>query len=678
MFSLKQDAITVSRLRIKGSTGDPLAARLRVENLFSAWTPNSYGLPRSAIVYIDRLHDPLPNALRLHDGSLHLPQTWEKAVEVALNQLIATAARPRDGLVRSSASAVIFADQAEWLACLASDWCEGRLATNWWWQSLLKGGDTALQIVKRQWRNSPEYVPAAMQYLSRRKNAIAFVSAFSDGEARDLLQSVTRSFALKDLSSLLDQFSPGDTPLPITQQCAPGGLPVTVKEDKSDQSPTSLYAPWHEWIAEIETRQLGPEQKLFLGVALMVLCAPAKVRTSRFAAEVQQWQHEITFQDTRGAPNVSDRPTTAYMSTAEDEPRTTPGQKSDSSVDSIFRVSSGGRQSAIGFSKTQPSIDQSHTFTDTQPESALPPALNQTEPGPDAKLQSAVIQTISAPTEIDRFEDVATGSGSFAKLETQINTNYGGLFYLINLSLYLGLYGDFTTPLARGLALNIWDFVALLGRELIGHRVQSDPVWSLLARLAARDALTQPGDDFEPDDEWRIPEEWLAPYSTEIPFLWTTAGERLRLFHPNRFVVIDVPLLPGNLSDHLGQLKREMSAYRSLEFRVSSFELREDPVLKKELETPNSKLETSSQVAVWLDRLLPYIRARLQLALGCDDSESLLRIVFEHRARVFVTAAHVDVEFSLAELPIEIRLSGLDRDPGWVPAAGRVIKFHYQ
>ena len=26
----------------------------------------------------------------------------------------------------------------------------------------------------------------------------------------------------------------------------------------------------------------------------------------------------------------------------------------------------------------------------------------------------------------------------------------------------------------------------------------------------------------------------------------------------------------------------------------------------------------------------------------------------------------------------EIRMAGLDRDPGWVPAAGRVISFHFE
>jgi hypothetical protein len=31
----------------------------------------------------------------------------------------------------------------------------------------------------------------------------------------------------------------------------------------------------------------------------------------------------------------------------------------------------------------------------------------------------------------------------------------------------------------------------------------------------------------------------------------------------------------------------------------------------------------------------------------------------------------------LATLPIELRIAGLDRDPGWIPSAGRSISFHF-
>jgi hypothetical protein len=45
--------------------------------------------------------------------------------------------------------------------------------------------------------------------------------------------------------------------------------------------------------------------------------------------------------------------------------------------------------------------------------------------------------------------------------------------------------------------------------------------------------------------------------------------------------------------------------------------------------------------------------------------------------RVTTTPAHLDVHFSLAAHPIDIRMAGLDRDPGWIPAAGRHVAFHF-
>ena len=51
------------------------------------------------------------------------------------------------------------------------------------------------------------------------------------------------------------------------------------------------------------------------------------------------------------------------------------------------------------------------------------------------------------------------------------------VFYLVNLALHLGLYSD-----DDNLALSPWDFVALVGRALLGDAAaDDDPVWPLLA-----------------------------------------------------------------------------------------------------------------------------------------------------------------------------------------------------
>ena len=61
-------------------------------------------------------------------------------------------------------------------------------------------------------------------------------------------------------------------------------------------------------------------------------------------------------------------------------------------------------------------------------------------------------------------------------------------------------------------------------------------------------------------------------------------------------------------------------------------------------------------------------------ALAVDDPP---RFLIARAGRVTITPVHLDVWFSLASHPIEIRRAGLDRDPGWMPAAGRHVAFHF-
>jgi hypothetical protein len=77
-------------------------------------------------------------------------------------------------------------------------------------------------------------------------------------------------------------------------------------------------------------------------------------------------------------------------------------------------------------------------------------------------------------------------------------------------------------------------------------------------------------------------------------------------------------------------------------------------------------------------RVAAYARARLALALALDDPGRLADVLLRHPARVFLSGAAVDVVFSLADLPIAVRIAGLDRDPGWIPAAGRDVRFGFE
>ena len=169
-----------------------------------------------------------------------------------------------------------------------------------------------------------------------------------------------------------------------------------------------------------------------------------------------------------------------------------------------------------------------------------------------------------------------------ATTETQAETArtvFGGIFYLLNAALALELYADFTRPRGKNLDLSPWDWLAQIGQVWFGDEFASDPVWGVLARLAARE-------EGEP--------------------------------------------VPG--------------------------------------------LSTEDR---WLREQAEALETRLHRALDVEDVSALRDFVCRHRARVEVTQSVVDVYFILTELPLDLRIAGLDRDPGWIPAAGRSVHFHF-
>jgi hypothetical protein len=93
---------------------------------------------------------------------------------------------------------------------------------------------------------------------------------------------------------------------------------------------------------------------------------------------------------------------------------------------------------------------------------------------------------------------------------------------------------------------------------------------------------------------------------------------------------------------------------------------------------PGEGFNPPGGLEAWLDELVPRLDARLRLALGLAPQDDLPGLLLRRRAQVHVTETHVDVVSLLETLPVAIRLAGLDRDPGWVAAAGRFIAFHFE
>ncbi|MER5519425.1 hypothetical protein [Streptomyces sp. NPDC002763] len=60
------------------------------------------------------------------------------------------------------------------------------------------------------------------------------------------------------------------------------------------------------------------------------------------------------------------------------------------------------------------------------------------------------------------------------------------------------------------------------------------------------------------------------------------------------------------------------------------------------------------------------------------DRHRLTPEVFARPGTLVIGRTHVDVVLGLHQIDLAARSSGLDQDPGWVPALGRIIAFHYE
>ena len=532
---------TILRLRVfdrEGSDLDPLALRGRLENVLSDVSLEPR-LPPSATLFIRKLDDPLPGSIQLDSPHARAPHAWRHAFQRRFDQLVSSAARPAHGYVADSAESVVFYDYAELLACLTADWCSGSAMTRWWWQALIKRGDLSW-LIRKFWRERVEYVPAALEHVVRKGVLVEFVSRLSDVEVREIVQRVIQTFGVTRILRIenADFFS------------------VAEAREAPHVIETRTVMPWKDVAPESDTPLLRPVQQFFVGIVLMVHRAPARVRTLSFAREVEHWIQE----------RIVEAPRTQTIITEE--------------------------------------IREIESFTPPEPVAPIrvnpipsPPEIPRTAPPPEGSVKSAVkkpeqIKIANAIFKYEETETIVIEQTPVSVIQTKttsppepiitpttapesldpatLETALGGLFYLINLAIFLEIYSDFTSPVEQFHDdLSIWDFVTIVGKEI--DQETDDPIWELLKKLADRE---------------------------------------------------------------------------------------------DELTTPT-----------WLTDLLPHIRARLHLALGIDDD--LAQILLHHHAKVTITPTHLDVFFPLADHPIEIRLSGLDRNPGWVPAAGRFIAFHY-
>lgn len=80
----------------------------------------------------------------------------------------------------------------------------------------------------------------------------------------------------------------------------------------------------------------------------------------------------------------------------------------------------------------------------------------------------------------------------------------------------------------------------------------------------------------------------------------------------------------------------------------------------------------------WLDGLALYLQKRIAAALGRTSGRASVRALCRRPGTLLVTEELVVARMLLETHPLAVRVAGLDRDPGWVPAAGRIVEFVFE
>ena len=610
--------LTVGRLRVHGGD-EPLATRLAADRVLSTAELVPTDLSPAAVLVIRRLADPWPGRLDLR--SVRADPGWQGRTRLALQSCAAQAERPWGRVVSAGCEAVLFADRAELLACLLTDAASGLLRERWWWQSLGMARPAAVELALYA---TPEAMPAVFTGLAERRLVAPVAAWLTPQAAAALIATLCAAYGLSAAARAL-----GPHPAPTVSPS------VTV--DSSAPDP-----PWTRWLPaeSAQLSALAVEQEALAGLAIVLARHPEAPRRAAVISQLVRWR--------------AGRPTAPSVNRAvQGGPQ--PGRNAH--LDQV-RL---GRQVAHPAERWS-SGEEPIAARDRRPPSLLPgdgavaraarsAALGETTPlagsGLAADVSSQIIPDAPAASAWPPPGPVTSA---------EIVTELGGLFHLVHLAQRLGLYADFTTPGKPGITLGVWDFVTLVGRSLLGCTGRRrDPVWRLLADLQARPYARPPGLGFRPPRVWRARPEWLEPFFADAPWRYCRSDGRLVLRHPYGFVVVDGPT----------ELGRELRRYRV------------GRVVPDRDRRPEQSGRTPRGRDRWVAHLAGFLRCRLAVALGVGPARAA-RLALCRPARVSVTACRVDVVSDLVDLPIEVRLAAVDRDPGFVPAAGRALYFHFR
>jgi hypothetical protein len=603
------DTVTV-RLPAGLSPGERAAWGRRAARSLQAVELDPPGLPPAAVLVVRRLSDPLPRALFVGEP-WQAAATWGEAARAALGRQWQSAGRPARGPIGSDATAVWFADPAEWLACLSLDLKRGHAADRWWWRSWLKHGPATTGLATL-WTTEARWLPAALALLAERPG----------DEAAEVVEALAEPETVAVRRGLVQAHR----------------LPPALAESPLDRERLHDAV---SYLAPILPARRAPAE--LLALALLVHHAPARARDRQLVTARQEPGPGPADDPSAGVGAAMTAPPITELRTAPstDQPRspnaaqTPPHAEPGATGAAARREQSQLPVDEAGGSGSAPSwqdglgahsgwVPAPPSAPETRPGTEEPPA-----PDMDGRADTPAAEHAPSTPRGDEMRAVENASRP-ALDEAGVETGLGGIWYLVNLMLALGLLDDEGAE-----PIDAWKLLHDLSAALLQGE-PPDPVWAILDDLRGphRPGCPHPP---APSPTYHGPLRGAHhPYHGAPPF-----------GRPRGIGCADVPRSPRPYRGRGGDHRRV--AWCSPPPRTGE---------------GLGVGDTSGAARAWL------------AAAGFEDHE--IPGLLGHTARLFVTRTHVDLTFRLEQIDLKARLAGLDRDPGWVPSLGRVISFHFR
>ncbi|MFG6464840.1 hypothetical protein ACG04Q_24925 [Roseateles sp. DXS20W] len=560
----------------------PVAARLALQALgadLEDAVPGS--LPPQALLWLRRLRLQAPETVLLRPAPGAWRQGWIAAGREQLDAALAQAARPALGPVPDSAPAVLFADAAEMLACLALAAQRGQL-DRWWWRGLL---GRAWPRWQPAWAARPEAQAAAQRLLARVGQGRPVGTPGDELlPAPDAVVTVQPSPRAGDVAvaAQREPVVPADArheptrPLPPARPGAAsatyrGAFAVTPREPHVP----ALAPP--AVVAGVEARGAPPEAPLQPRPRVRARLADPPARqqpTATPAANASQVEAsaapawEPSDGPTPAAPPRGTSPRGRARIPARDAPASVAPEAAPSRADAPLLAQREPPRATPSWSPAGAQAGASPRVTPAP----LEPATSAERIDPPAPVPHSP----SLPSQ------PAVDTAALWPWPQALASHQAPLLFIVNALLEDGLYPDFTRPLDPGLPV---------------------PPWALLAALAR--AWRLPGDPLQAALQQRCP-GWAPPR--------------------------DMPAAPG---------------------------------------------APAGPWPAWLAAYARALRRRLCRRLGCRPAAWPQALTLARPARLWLSEAEWVAEFSLDSHDVAWRLAGLDRDPGWLPAAGCSLRFEF-